>query len=97
MVRPTRQKEAKRKSKAKAFETSSNNNDFAAIQDTLKEKVNIMAELTHVNDEENKLKEWEVKLKKMKILLKDTSGMNETQHQYHAILCNMTRESHGLS
>lgn len=87
-VRPMGQKTTKRKSKAKAIDTSSN------MEDIFKEKMALMAEMIRLKEEENNLKKLELKMKEMEILLKDKFGMTDRQCQDHAMFCNMIRESH---
>lgn len=94
---PVGQRDSKRKSKAKAAETSFNNNDYIVVQDILSKKVCVMEKWAHLKEVENKIKQGELKFKALEVLLKDTSRMTENQHRDHEIFCNMLKEKYVFS
>ncbi|KAK2449105.1 glutathione S-transferase T3 [Trifolium repens] len=89
--RPKGQKEAKRKAKANAIETS-----FKVIHDTIGKKVTTMEKLAQLKEEENILKKEEMEFKAMEIIMSDTSKMNESQRQIHEKYCNKLKEKYGF-
>ncbi|XP_073220813.1 uncharacterized protein [Cicer arietinum] len=82
MERPMGQKAAKRMGKAKAVETPLIN---TVVQDIMNKKVAALEKLAQ-------LKEDEMEFKAMEVIMKDTSGMSESQLEVHEIYCNKLKK-----
>lgn len=88
LERPMGQKAAKKKAKEKVVEASSNNTNNE-VQEIMGKKASALEKLA-------KLKEEELELKEMEMIMKDTSGMTKIQRRCHESFCKKLIEKHGL-